>query len=55
MASKRMPAYQPDGLQGIIDMIGDGIDNGLDRMADGVILIFDGFINIFKWIFRIDR
>jgi hypothetical protein len=43
------------GPQAIIDLIGEGIDTALTGMGDGIIFIFNGFINIFKWIFRIDR
>jgi hypothetical protein len=35
---------RPYGLQAIIDTMGDGI-----------VFIFDGLINLFRWIFRIDR
>ena len=49
------PTYRPYGLQAIIDIMGEGIENALDRMVDGIYFIFDGLINLFKWIFRIDR
>ena len=35
---------RPYGLQAVIDLI-----------SDGIAFVFEGFINIFKWIFRIDR
>jgi hypothetical protein len=43
------------GPQAIIDIIGEGIETSFARMSDGIVFIFDGFINLFKWIFRIDR
>jgi hypothetical protein len=49
------PADQPYGLQSIIDIMGEGIEIALVRMSDGIVFIFDGLINLFKWIFRIDR
>ena len=51
------PAMPPRayGLQAIIDILGDGIETALIVMADGVVFICEAFINVFKWIFRIDR
>lgn len=46
---------RPNGLQAIIDIIGEGIEITFSRMADGIVFIFESFINVFKWIFRIDR
>ena len=49
------PPDRPYGLQAIIDIIGEGIEIAFTRMSDGIVFIFDGFINLCKWIFRIDR
>jgi len=49
------PGGRPYGLQAIIDIMGQGIEIALTGMSDGIIFIFEGFINLFKWIFRIDR
>jgi hypothetical protein len=46
---------RPYELQPIIDILGEGIEIALTGMSDGIVFIFDGFINLFKWIFRIDR
>jgi hypothetical protein len=46
---------RPYGLQAIIDIMGEGIEIALTGMSDGIVFIFDVFINLFKWIFRIDR
>jgi len=48
-------ARRPYGLQAIIDIMREGIGIALTGMGDGIVFIFDGFINLFKWIFRIDR
>ena len=49
------PVDRPYGLQAIIDIIGEGIETAFARMSDGIVFIFEGLINLFKWIFRIDR
>ena len=49
------PIGRPYGLQAIIDVMGDGVESALTGMSDGIDFIFEGFINLFKWIFRIDR
>ena len=49
------PGYRPYGLQAIIDIMGEGIEIALTGMANGIVFIFEGFINLFKWMFRIDR
>ena len=54
-ASRPKATGRPYGLQAIIDIMGDGIEIAFARMSDGIVFIFDGFINLFKWIFRIDR
>jgi hypothetical protein len=46
---------RPYGLQALIDIMGEGIEAALAGLAYGIVFIFEAFINVFKWIFRIDR
>jgi hypothetical protein len=47
--------HRPYGIQAIIDTIGEGIGITLTGMSDGIVFAFNGFINLFKWILRIDK
>jgi len=49
------PNSRPYGMQAIIDIMAEGIEAALAGLADGIVFIFEAFINVFKWIFRIDR
>lgn len=37
----------------IIDVLGDGIENGLDGMGDGLITVMNGIEKLIQWIFRL--
>ena len=56
-ALQQVSTRQPDLV--FMDIVlkgsGDGIETALTGMADGIVFICEAFINIFKWIFRIDR
>lgn len=53
--SHTQPAGRAYGLQSMIDTMGEGIERALSGMTNGIFFIFDGLINLFKWILRIDR